>query len=86
MKSQAHGIDTSQVEILNVSQHGIWVWVVGKEHFIDYDFFPWFKKATLDQILKVQLLHGHHLYWPSLDIDLELESLESPEKYPLLSR
>jgi len=30
-----------------------------------------------------QLLHGYHLYWPDLDVDLEIDNLENPEKYPL---
>ncbi|WP_420886735.1 DUF2442 domain-containing protein [Candidatus Kuenenia stuttgartensis] len=25
-----------------------------------------------------------HLHWPDLDIDLEIDSLENPEKYPLV--
>jgi len=29
------------------------------------------------------LLHGYHLYWPELDVDLEIDNLENPEKYPL---
>jgi hypothetical protein len=29
------------------------------------------------------LLHGYHLYWPELDVDLEIDDLENPEKYPL---
>jgi hypothetical protein len=27
-----------------------------------------------------------HLYWPSLDIDLSVESLDRPHRYPLRSR
>jgi hypothetical protein len=29
------------------------------------------------------LLHGYHLFWPELDIDLEIDNLENPSKYPL---
>jgi len=32
------------------------------------------------------LLHGYHLYWPELDVDLEIDNLENPEKYPLKSK
>lgn len=32
--------------------------------------------------MKVELHHEHHLRWESLDIDLELESLADPDKYP----
>jgi hypothetical protein len=26
-----------------------------------------------------------HLYWPALDVDLTLESIRHPERYPLVS-
>jgi hypothetical protein len=26
-----------------------------------------------------------HLYWPDLDVDLSLDSIEHPERYPLKS-
>ena len=33
-----------------------------------------------------KLLHDHHLHWPELDVDLEIEVLEHPEQYPLRSK
>ena len=32
------------------------------------------------------LIDENHLYWPELDIDLEVESVFHPERYPLTSR
>lgn len=78
------GNSTSAAEILNISKHGIWLHVQGKEYLLPYDKFPWFKGAKVEEILDVQLLHGHHLHWPKLDVDLELESLEHPERFPLV--
>jgi hypothetical protein len=71
------------VEILNISRAGIWLYVRSKEYFLPYENFPWFKEATVSEIYNVKLLHRHHLRWPNLDIDLELESLDHPERYPL---
>jgi len=85
MTSQKLGQDTSNVEVANISAHGIWVFVGGVEHFLDYDRFPWFREARLAEILEVELLHGFHLYWPKLDVDLELASLEEPDQFPLVS-
>ncbi|MEX0289359.1 MAG: DUF2442 domain-containing protein [Flavobacteriaceae bacterium] len=85
MKLSAHGTNISQVEILNISQHGIWIWVEGKEYFMDYEHFPWFQHAKLEEIFEVQLLHSTHLYWEKLDVDLDLDSLQHPEKYPLVA-
>jgi len=60
--------------------------VRGEEYFLPFKSFPWFKNAQVASVLKVKLLHRRHLYWPDLDIDLELESIRHPEKYPLKYR
>jgi hypothetical protein len=71
--------------VANISAHGIWVFVGGVEYFLAYDKFPWFREARVSEILEVELLHGFHLYWPKLDVDLELASLEDPDQFPLVS-
>jgi Protein of unknown function (DUF2442) len=48
--------------------------------------FPWFKDATVSAILNVHLPSPHHLYWPALDIDLAVESIEHPDHFPLISK
>lgn len=78
------GKSTSAVEVLNVSQRGIWLLVEETEYFLPYKDFPWFREATVSAICKVRLLHSHHLYWPDLDVDLELDALRNTEKYPLV--
>ena len=83
MQLQKTGKSTLQVEILNISIHGLWIYVKGKEYFLPYKEYPWFKDARLSEIHNVQLLHDVHLYWPKLDIDLSVDSLEHPEKHPL---
>jgi len=65
---------------------GIWILIKEKECFLNYKDFPYFKEHTLKSIQNVQLLHGIHLYWPDLDVDLETDNLESTEKYPLKSK
>lgn len=84
MKSSALGENISQPEILNISQHGFWIYVNQEELFLPFEHFPWFKEANISAILNVQLIHNHHLYWPDLDVDLELESIKTPENYPLI--
>ena len=86
MKLQKLGKNTSVIEVQNISNVGIWLFVGGKEYFLPYKEYPWFKKATVEQIYDVELLRGKHIAWPSLDVELELESLENPEKYPLVYR
>ncbi len=86
MKLKKRGKNTSEVEISNIGLNGIWLLVKGKEYFLFYENFPWFKKAAVAQIHDVTLLHDNHLHWKELDIDLELESLGNLEQYPLVYR
>ena len=86
MKLQNHGRNTSKAEVVQISLHGFWLLVEGIEYFLPFDEFHWFKKATIAQLHDVRLLHGYHLYWPKLDVDLELQSLSNLEKYPLVYR
>lgn len=46
----------------------------------------WFKNAKIGDIIDVQLLHGVHLHWPALDVDLDVRSIENPASYPLVAR
>jgi len=86
MKSRTLGKDTSGAEILNIGIYGLWLYANGKEYFLPYDEFPWFKDATVADIFNVELHHGFHLYWPALDIDLDLNSLEDTSETPLVYR
>lgn len=86
MKSSGNGRGTSAVEVQGVLKRGVWLLVRGREYFLPFSRYPWFKKARLSAVQHVKLLHGSHLYWPDLDVDLALESLEYPERYPLTYR
>jgi hypothetical protein len=85
MKSVAPGSNTSLVEVTNVSKHGFWLFLGEREVFVPFRDFPWFKDASIGAITNVELPSPHHLYWPDLDVDLAVESIEHPEKYPLVS-
>ena len=50
MKSQKLGTNTSKAEVLNISLSGIWLLLKGKEFFLPYEDFPWFKNAKISQI------------------------------------
>ena len=86
MKSAAPGQSTSPAEVTNVSLHGFWLFVGQRELFVSFKEFPWFREASVRQITNVRLPSPHHLYWPDLDVDLAVESIEHPEKYPLVSK
>jgi hypothetical protein len=81
-----HGAATLEAEVTNISAHGFWVFLGTEELPVPYDQFPWFKKATVEQILAVERPTENHLYWPQLDVDLSVESLRQPEVFPLVFR
>lgn len=86
MRSVARGRHTSaEVEVTNISAHGIWLLLGDREVFLEFKNFPWFRDATIGQVLNVKRPSLGHLYWPELDVDLAVESIDNPEKYPLVS-
>jgi len=72
--------------VTNVSKHGFWLFIGGREKFLAFEDFPWFREAPIDALLNVQLPHPGHFYWPDLDVDLSVESVDSPERFPLVSK
>jgi len=84
MTLEAHGRNISAAEVSHINGHGFWLCVDDKEYFLPYDEYPWFKDTKVRDILNVQLLYDHHLHWPGLDVDLEIDSLENPQNYPLM--
>jgi len=85
MKSETLGTGTSEVEVTQISKHGIWLLLHEKEHFLSFENFPWFRSASVSAIQNIELLNEHHLYWSELDIDLAVESIENPERFPLVA-
>ena len=80
------GTATSAVEVTNISRHGFWLLVGEREFFVPFSEFPWFASATVAQLLNVGQPHSHYLRWPDLDVDLALESIEHPDRYPLTAK
>jgi hypothetical protein len=82
LKNPGKNIST-KAEIQNISSQGIWVLINEKEFFMPFAEFPWFLKATIEQIYNVKFFHEKHLHWPALDVDIDLESLKYLDNYPL---
>ena len=86
MRYEQPGTGTSAIQVTNVSAHGLWLLIQGKEVFLCFEHFPWFRDAPIGKVLNVELPSDQHLYWPELDVDLELDSILFPERYPLVSK
>ncbi|MCS6786196.1 MAG: DUF2442 domain-containing protein [Thiobacillaceae bacterium] len=80
------GTVTSAVEVTHVGRHGFWLLLGEEELLVPFAAFPWFRQATIDQLCEVERPSPDHLYWPQLDIDLSIDSIRHPERYPLVSR
>jgi hypothetical protein len=86
MKSKVRGNITSEAEVTQIDRQGIWVLIRDKESFLSFVNFPWFRNASVSAIHNVELLSTRHLFWPDLDIDLAVESIEHPERFPLVAK
>ena len=80
------GTATLEAEVTNVSPRGLWLLLGDEELHVPFSEFPWFKKATIEQLADVQRPTLNHLYWPQLDVDLSVESIRDPAAFPLQSR
>jgi len=77
------GTATSQAEVTNISRHGFWLLLDERELFLPFEEYPWFKRAPVEAILRLEQPRPGHLHWPDLDVDLSVNSIEHPERYPL---
>jgi hypothetical protein len=74
-----------RVELTRTSLDGFGLLLAGEELHLPFADFPWFKKATIEQLADVEHPTANHLYWPSLDVDLSVESIRNPAAFPLMS-
>ncbi|MHB8473736.1 MAG: DUF2442 domain-containing protein [Gammaproteobacteria bacterium] len=86
MIRRTSGGKTSGVEVTNVSVHGVWLLAGDKELFMPYEHFPWFKDASVGKVLNVEEPVPGHFYWPELDVDLTVERIEYPDRFPLIAK
>ena len=70
--------------VLMINNQGIMISVEGNDYFLSYNRVPWMKDATVRNILNIKMSGKNAVEWPDLDIDLEIDSLKHPERYPLV--
>ena len=73
----------SEAEVTNISRHGFWVFLGDRELCLPFEEFPWFTGAPVEAILHVERPQAHHLSWPDMDVDLMVDSIEHPDRFPL---
>ncbi len=72
--------------VLMINNQGVMISVEGNDYFLSYNRVPWLKDATVRNILNIKMSGKNAVEWPDLDIDLEIDSLKHPERYPLVMR
>ncbi len=88
MKSAKRGSATSTAELVHVSSRGFWIMLdpPGREFCLPFEDFPWFREATIHQLGHIEVERQHLIRWPDLDVDLDVDRIEHPERYPLVAR
>ncbi len=79
------GANTSVAEVTHISKNGFWLLLDDEELLLPFSDFPWFRQATIEQLTTIEWPSADHLYWPMLDVDLSVESIRCPEKFPLIA-
>jgi hypothetical protein len=79
-------MDKVSVNVLMINAQGIMISVKGNDYFLSYNRIPWMKDASIRNVLNVKLEGRDAISWPDLDVDLEIESLRHPERYPLVMK
>jgi len=86
MQTGTNTLAVIKTEVTNISPFGIWVLTNDREYFISYKDYPVFETASIKQVANVTADFSGNLHWEELDADIELESLENQENYPLIYR
>ena len=79
-------ISSTSVDVLMINDKGVMISVQGQDYFLSFNRVPWMRAATINEVLDVQMSGKNAIEWPKLEVDLEVESLKHPERYPLLIR
>ena len=83
--SKNYTADTS-VSVLMINAQGIMLSVCGNDYFLSYNRIPWMRDASISSVLNVKMSGRNAIAWPDLNVDLEIDSLKHPERYPLIMK
>ncbi len=72
--------------VLMINGEGMLLSVMGQDYFVSYNRVPWLRDARVSSALNVRMTGPDAIGWPDLDVELEIESLRHPERYPLVMK
>jgi hypothetical protein len=70
--------------VASITPEGILLRLGSSEFFLSSRRYPWFVGKTASEVRNVVQDRWGDLHWPDLDVDLELDSLTSPDRYLVL--
>ena len=70
--------------VLMIDAQGMMLSVQGQDSFVSYNRVLRLRDARVSSALNVRMAGPNAIEWPELDVDLEIESLKHPERYPLV--
>jgi hypothetical protein len=85
-KFARRGADILDVEVTDVSKDGFCLRIGQERLSLPYSEFPWFRHAALGHVRNVTMPYPDSVRWPDLDIDLAVDSIRHPERFPLVYR
>lgn len=83
MKPSQRATATLDADLVSVSPEGFTLSLGDREVFVDFELFPWFREATIDEIANVTRPDFDRLHWERLDVDLSIDAIEHSEHSPL---
>lgn len=71
-----------KAEVTRVSSRGIWLKAHDRKFFLSYYDFPWFKNKPMRAVMHVEEPSPGEFYWPEINVNLGMETLLSPHRFP----
>lgn len=81
-----NSLQHTSVAVLMINAQGMLISVQGNDYFLSYNRVPWLRDARISSVLNVRMSGPRAIEWPELDVDLEVDSLRHPERYPLIMK
>jgi len=73
-------------KVVSINPTGLVVQINEEEYQVPFSRVPWFWSAKVEDVFDVRMNGLDEIRWDKLDVDLDIESLKHPEKYPLIMK
>ena len=85
-KNSKKNTERTSVSVRSIMPDGIFLTVCENDYYVSYSRLPWFREAKIMDIFNVEMIGDYAVRWDTLDVDLEIDSLKHPERYPLVMK